>query len=77
MHKQLVTVVVGAMLFSSAQAASTSNTTKAGLGPVKFTSSYITVQAGDHQATSPRPSALLLLSVGLFGIVAVARREPT
>lgn len=77
MHKQLVTVVVGAMLFSSAQAASTINSTKAGLDPVEFTSSYIAVQSGGHRETSPRPSALLLLSVGLFGIVAVARREPT
>ena len=77
MYKQLVTVVVSAMLFSSAQAASTINSTEAGGRPVEFTSSYIAVQAGDHRVTSPRPSALLLLSAGLFGIVAVARREPS
>lgn len=75
MYRKFVSVLVGTILFSSAQAASTTSSTKTKVGPVEFTSSFL-AQEGDHQVTL-QPSALLLLSVGLFGIVAVARRETT
>ena len=76
MYRKLVSVVVGAMLFSSAQATSSISSIESKSDPGEFPGSYLANQAGDHQVTL-QPSALLLLSVGLFGIVAVARREQT
>lgn len=74
MYRKFISVLAGTMLFSSAQAASTNSSTKTEVDPVEFTSSYL-AQEDDHQVTSLQPSALLMLSAGLFGIVAVARRE--
>lgn len=67
MYSKFTSVIVGAMLFSSAQAEISISQTKSKIEPV--------VEAGEHQLTALPPSALLLLSAGLFGIIAVARRE--
>jgi hypothetical protein len=74
MYRKSTSVVVGAMLYSSALMAIAIDPTNAQADPVEFRGTQHGVETRDHQSTSLQPTALLLLGVGLFGVAAVARR---